>query len=65
MSKIGRMPIEITEGVEIKLEKREIIIRGPKGELRRTVRPEIKIEIKNNRSNYDDYFRNSWFCFDS
>ena len=45
MSRIGKKPIEIPEGVEIKIDGRKVIIKGPKGELSREVRPEVKIEI--------------------
>ncbi|MBL7156263.1 MAG: 50S ribosomal protein L6 [Candidatus Pacebacteria bacterium] len=48
MSRIGKQPIKIPEGVEVKIDKQKIAIKGPKGELIRNVRPEIKIEIKDN-----------------
>jgi len=46
MSRIGKKPIEIPEGVEVQINRQKITIKGPKGELSREVRPEIKIEIK-------------------
>ncbi|MFQ6049940.1 MAG: 50S ribosomal protein L6 [Candidatus Paceibacterales bacterium] len=46
MSRIGRKPIPIPEGVEVKIENQKVIIKGPKGELSQEVRPEIKVEIK-------------------
>lgn len=48
MSRIGKQPIKIPEGVEVKINNQEVIVKGPKGELTRNVRPEIKVEIKNN-----------------
>lgn len=45
MSRVGKKPIEISEGVEIKIDGRKVIVKGPKGELSREVRPEVKIEI--------------------
>ncbi len=48
MSRIGKKPILIPQGVEIKIEDHKVIIRGPKGELSREIRPEIAVEIKNN-----------------
>lgn len=48
MSRIGKQPIKIPEGVEVKTNNQEVIVKGPKGELTRNVRPEIKVEIKNN-----------------
>ena len=46
MSRIGKKPIEIPENVEVKIEAQKVFVKGPKGELQREVRPEIKIEIK-------------------
>jgi len=46
MSRIGKKPILIPEGVEVKTEGKRISIKGPKGELSREIRPEIKVEIK-------------------
>lgn len=47
MSRIGKKPIKIPEGVEIKLEEEKVSVSGPKGEISREIRPEIKVEIKN------------------
>ena len=46
MSRIGKKPIEIPEGVTVKIEDWIVTIKGPKGELSREFRPEIKIELK-------------------
>lgn len=46
MSRIGKKPIEIPEGVEAKVERNIVTVKGPKGELQKEVRPEISIEIK-------------------
>lgn len=46
MSRIGKKPIEIPEGVEVEIEDNKVVIKGPKGELNREIRPEIGIEIK-------------------
>ena len=48
MSRIGKKPIKIPESVEVKINKQKVTVRGPKGELIRNVRPEIKVEIKDN-----------------
>jgi len=47
MSHIGKKLIKIPEGIEIKLENDFIIIKGPKGEIKNRLRPEIKVEIEN------------------
>ncbi|MGB2762086.1 MAG: 50S ribosomal protein L6 [Minisyncoccales bacterium] len=46
MSRIGKKPILIPEGVEVKKDDRKIVVKGPKGELSKEIRPEIDIEIK-------------------
>jgi large subunit ribosomal protein L6 len=46
MSRIGKKPIIIPKDVEVKIEDDEIMVKGPKGELRRAIFPEIKIELK-------------------
>ena len=46
MSRIGKKPIEIPEGVEVQINRQKITIKGPRGELSREVRPEIKVGIK-------------------
>lgn len=48
MSRIGKNPIKFNTGVEIKIDNNVIKIKGPKGELSRTIRPEIKAEVKDN-----------------
>ncbi|MFH1656652.1 MAG: 50S ribosomal protein L6 [Candidatus Nealsonbacteria bacterium] len=45
MSRIGKKPIEIPADVEVKMDGNIIVVKGPKGELQREVRPEVKIEI--------------------
>ena len=44
MSRIGRKPISIPKGVEVKIADHSIVVKGPKGELRQPVNPELKIE---------------------
>lgn len=46
MSRIGKKPILIPEGVKIEVRDQKILISGPKGNLERTIRPEVKAEIK-------------------
>ncbi len=49
MSRIGKKPIEIPSGVEVKVERSKVIVKGPKGELQKEFRPELKIEVKENK----------------
>jgi large subunit ribosomal protein L6 len=46
MSKIGRQPINIPAGVEVRIDGRFVFAKGPKGELQRKIPKEIKAEIK-------------------
>ncbi len=48
MSRIGKQPIQIPQGVDIKIEGRLVKAKGPKGELSLELRPEIVVEIKDN-----------------
>lgn len=43
MSRIGRMPIPLPEGVQVKIEGQQVQVKGPKGQLEREIRPEISI----------------------
>ncbi|MFH1820368.1 MAG: 50S ribosomal protein L6 [Candidatus Nealsonbacteria bacterium] len=49
MSRIGKKPIEIPSGVEVKTAEGQVFIKGPKGELSLTLRPEVKVEAKDNK----------------
>ncbi|MGD8605471.1 MAG: 50S ribosomal protein L6 [Anaerolineales bacterium] len=45
MSRIGRMPIEIPEGVQVEIKSQRVKVKGPKGELNREFRPEMTIQL--------------------
>ena len=49
MSRVGRKPILIPQGVTIKIDGQKIMVSGPKGELERKIRPEIKVKVKDNQ----------------
>ena len=44
MSRIGRLPVSIPSGVDIKVEGQDVIVKGPKGELSLTVVQPITVE---------------------
>jgi large subunit ribosomal protein L6 len=46
MSRIGKKPIVIPVNVEVKLANNELIVKGPKGELKQKIHPQVKIEEK-------------------
>lgn len=49
MSRIGKQPIDIPAGVDIKLADNNIKVKGPKGELGWRVPSETKVSIKDNK----------------
>lgn len=48
MSRIGKKPIEIPSGVEIKIEGQTVTSKGPLGEETVVVRPEIAVKVEDN-----------------
>jgi large subunit ribosomal protein L6 len=48
MSRIGLKPVEIPEGVEVKVDGTTVTVKGPKGELSRSFHPDMKIIVENN-----------------
>ncbi|GAB6099862.1 50S ribosomal protein L6 [Halanaerocella petrolearia] len=45
MSRVGHLPVEIPEKVELNLEGSTITVKGPKGELTEDISPRLDIEI--------------------
>ncbi|MDA8202021.1 MAG: 50S ribosomal protein L6 [Chloroflexi bacterium] len=43
MSRIGRLPIPIPAGVDVTLDGSTVTIKGPRGELRREIAPEVTL----------------------
>ncbi|WP_087975055.1 50S ribosomal protein L6 [Oceanobacillus rekensis] len=48
MSRIGLKPVEIPEGVELKLDGTTVTVKGPKGELTRELHQDMKVNIEGN-----------------
>jgi large subunit ribosomal protein L6 len=48
MSRIGRKHIAIPAGVEVKVNGSEVTVKGPKGTLTQTLRPEMEIKVEGN-----------------
>ena len=46
MSRIGRLPINVPAGVSVAINGSDVTVKGPKGELSRTFRPEIGIALE-------------------
>jgi large subunit ribosomal protein L6 len=45
MSRIGKKPVTVPKGVTLDLEGNTVAVKGPKGELRRTLHPEMKVAL--------------------
>ena len=43
MSRIGRLPVPIPSGVEVTINGREVVVKGPKGQLSHTVAEPIQV----------------------
>lgn len=48
MSRIGKKPITIPAGVEVKLEDKHITVKGPKGTLERDIHPDVNVKVDGN-----------------
>jgi large subunit ribosomal protein L6 len=47
MSRIGKLPVTVPSGVEVALEGAEILVKGPKGELRQAILSDV-VEVRLN-----------------
>ncbi len=48
MSRIGRKPIDVPSGVDVKLNGTLITVKGPKGTLERDLHPDMIVEVEGN-----------------
>lgn len=46
MSRIGRKPVPVPAGVTVTIEGNTVGVKGPRGELKRTFRPEVGIRLQ-------------------
>lgn len=46
MSRIGRMPITVPSGVQINIQGKEVVVKGPKGQMVREFAPSVAIELE-------------------
>ncbi|WP_029151047.1 50S ribosomal protein L6 [Microbacterium indicum] len=49
MSRIGRLPIDIPAGVDVKIDGQLVTVKGPKGELALTVASPIEAKVEENQ----------------
>jgi len=48
MSRVGKLPIPITKGVEVAVKGNEVTVKGPKGTLTQKLSDGITVEVKDN-----------------
>ena len=46
MSRIGKKPIAVPSGVEVKIDGHHITVKGPKGTLEKDIRPELSVAME-------------------
>ena len=49
MSRIGRKPVTLPKGVTLQLQGNTVAVKGPRGELRRTLHPEMEVAFANDQ----------------
>jgi large subunit ribosomal protein L6 len=49
MSRIGRMPVSVPEGIAVSIEGNRVTVRGPKGELSRSFDQDMAIALRENQ----------------
>jgi large subunit ribosomal protein L6 len=48
MSRIGKLPINVPAGVTVKVDGHHVSVKGPKGELARTINSEMLVKLEGN-----------------
>ncbi len=49
MSRIGKLPIDLPQGVSLKIEESVVKVSGPKGALEQQIRPEVSVAVVENQ----------------
>ncbi len=47
MSRIGKKPVSIPQGIKVDIKDRVLTVKGPKGELSINIHPDIDVKIEN------------------
>jgi large subunit ribosomal protein L6 len=45
VSRIGKLPVTIPEGIHVEVKGADVLVKGPKGELKHTLHPDIKVAV--------------------
>ena len=46
MSRVGRMPIELPKGVDVRIDGSTVLVKGPRGQLSQVVHPAMKVNVE-------------------
>jgi len=49
MSRIGKLPIDLPQGVSLTVEDSVVKVKGPKGALEQSIRPEVSVAVVDNQ----------------
>ncbi|MEW5914281.1 MAG: 50S ribosomal protein L6 [Thermodesulfobacteriota bacterium] len=47
MSRVGKLPVKLPSGVEVKIDGQQLRIKGPKGSLQRDINPLVSVTLEN------------------
>jgi large subunit ribosomal protein L6 len=46
LSRIGKLPVTVPDGIQVELQGSTLVVKGPKGELRHDVHPDMKVIVE-------------------
>jgi large subunit ribosomal protein L6 len=49
MSRVGKRPVAIPDGVKVSYQDRKLSVKGPKGDLSRSINHDVELDIKDSR----------------
>jgi large subunit ribosomal protein L6 len=49
MSRIGRKPVTVPKGITVQIQGNAVAVKGPRGELHRTLHPEMQLALNNDK----------------
>ena len=49
MSRVGKLPIDLPQGVTVDVKSGVVKVKGPKGDLEQSIRPEVTVEVVDNQ----------------
>ena len=52
LSRIGKLPVIIPAGVTITVDSGDVVVKGPKGELKQFITPAVEVKVETDKSRY-------------